>query len=125
MSRRILVTSALPYANGDIHLGHMVEAVQTDIYVRTQKMTGREVRYICADDTHGTPIQLNAMKQGLTPEELIAKAWDNHTRDYASFGLDFDIFYNTNSNENRQWDKQGHRTDPGPTPPLSSSLLHG
>ncbi len=99
----LLVTMALPYANGDIHLGHMVEAVQTDIFVRAQKMTGRETVYICADDTHGTPIQLNAMKQGITPEELIATFWDNHTRDYQSFGIGFDKYYTTNSEENRQW----------------------
>ena len=100
---KLLVTMALPYANGDIHLGHLVEAVQTDIFVRAQKMTGRETRFICADDTHGTPIQINAMKQGITPEELIAKAWKNHSRDYSYYNIDFDIFYNTNSDENREW----------------------
>jgi methionyl-tRNA synthetase len=99
----LVVTMALPYANGDIHLGHMVEAVQTDIYVRTQKMYGRKTLYFCADDTHGTPIQLNAMRQGITPEELIAKAWDNHKRDYDSFDIQFDKFYSTNSEENREW----------------------
>ena len=103
VDKPLVVTMALPYANGDIHLGHMVEAVQTDIYVRYQKMSGREVRFICADDTHGTPIQINAMKQGITPEELIAKAWDNHTRDYAHFDISFDKFYSTNSPENKEW----------------------
>lgn len=102
-NKKLLVTMALPYANGDIHLGHMVEAIQTDIFVRAQKMTGRETRFVCADDTHGTPIQINAMRQGITPEELIARAWDNHTRDYSSFDIDFDIFSSTNTDENREW----------------------
>lgn len=102
-SRPLLVTMALPYANGDIHLGHLVEAVQTDIFVRAQKMTGRETRFICADDTHGTPIEISAMNRGITPEELIAEAWSNHTRDYASYGIGFDIYSTTNSDENREW----------------------
>ncbi len=102
-TKPLIVTMALPYANGDIHLGHMVEAVQTDIFVRAQKMGGRKTRFVCADDTHGTPIELNAHRQGITPEELIGRAWDNHTRDYASFGIGFDIFYTTNSEENKHW----------------------
>ncbi len=101
--KRLLVTMALPYANGDIHLGHLVEAVQTDVYVRFKKMVGQETIYVCADDTHGTPIELNAMKRGITPEQLIDEAWKNHSRDYASFSIDFDIFYSTNSPENRKW----------------------
>lgn len=99
----LLVTMALPYANGDIHLGHLVEAVQTDIYVRYQKMTGRETIFVCADDTHGTPIQLNAMKLGITPEKLIEDFWKNHVRDYAGFSIGFDIFSSTNTPENRRW----------------------
>ncbi len=99
----LLVTSALPYANGDIHLGHLVEVVQTDIYVRFKKMTGRKTVYVCADDTHGTPIQLNAQKLGITCEELIEEAWKNHVRDYAGFSISFDEFYSTNSPENRKW----------------------
>ncbi len=99
----LLVTSALPYANGDIHLGHLVEVVQTDIYTRYKKMTGRKTIYICADDTHGTPIQISAIKQGITCEELIEKVWENHIKDYAGFSIDFDIFYTTNSPENRHW----------------------
>jgi len=99
----LLVTMALPYANGSIHLGHLVEAVMADVFVRANKMTGRDTIYICADDTHGTPIQINAMKQNITPEELITKAWDEHTRDYAEYGIEFDKFYTTNSEENRVW----------------------
>ncbi|ERP30804.1 methionine--tRNA ligase [Chitinivibrio alkaliphilus] len=99
----VVVTMALPYANGDIHLGHMVEAVQTDMYVRTQRMAGRKTIYVCADDTHGTPIELNARAQGITPEELIGKAHENHVRDYAAFGISFDTYHSTNSEENRHW----------------------
>ncbi len=99
----LLVTSALPYANGDIHLGHLVEIVQTDIYVRYQKMTGRRTVYVCADDTHGTPIQLSAQKRGITCEELIAEAWKNHVVDYEGFSIDFDKYYTTNSPENKKW----------------------
>lgn len=99
----LLVTSALPYANGDIHLGHLLEVVQTDIFVRYKKMTGRRTIYVCADDTHGTPIQLSAGKRGITCEELIAEAWENHMRDYAGFSIGFDTFYSTNSPENRKW----------------------
>lgn len=99
----LLVTMALPYANGDIHLGHLVEAVQTDIYVRYKKLTGRKTVFVCADDTHGTPIQVNAMKLGITPEVLIAKAWKNHVKDYVDFSINFDTFYSTNSPENKKW----------------------
>lgn len=98
-----LVTMALPYANGDIHLGHLVEAVQTDVYVRFRRSIGDKVVYICADDTHGTPIELSAIKQGITPEELIGRAHENHRRDYKSYGIGFDIFYTTNSPENRHY----------------------
>ena len=93
------VTCALPYANGDIHLGHIVEAVQTDIYVRYQKMLGNRALFVCADDTHGTPIQLNALKKGITPEEV----WHRHVKDYAGFSIGFDIFYTTNSPENKRY----------------------
>lgn len=99
----LLVTSALPYANGDIHLGHLVEVVQTDIFVRYKKLTGQRTVYVCADDTHGTPIQLSAQKLGITCEELIAEAWQNHVRDYAGFSIGFDTYYSTNSPENRKW----------------------
>ncbi|MDR0303830.1 MAG: methionine--tRNA ligase [Chitinispirillales bacterium] len=102
-SKPLLVTMGLPYANGSIHLGHLIEAVQADVFVRANKMAGRDTIYICADDTHGTPIQINAMKQNTTPEELISKAWDEHTRDYATYSIEFDKFYTTNSEENRLW----------------------
>ncbi|NDE00387.1 MAG: methionine--tRNA ligase, partial [Gammaproteobacteria bacterium] len=73
MSRQILVTSALPYANGPLHLGHIIEAVQTDVWVRFQKMQGNDCRYVCAEDTHGTPIMIKAQTEGVTPEALIAR----------------------------------------------------
>ena len=99
--RRILVTSALPYANGSIHLGHLVEYIQTDIWVRFQKLRGHECWYVCADDTHGTPIMLRAQKEGITPEELIARMHSEHARDFADFGIGFDSYHSTHSNENR------------------------
>ena len=103
-SRRTLcVTSALPYANNDIHLGHIVEAVQTDLYVRYHRMAGDRVLYVCADDTHGTPIQLNALKKGVSPEELVGGVWERHVKDYAGFSIDFDMFYTTNSPENKRY----------------------
>jgi len=101
MPRRILVTSALPYANGAIHLGHLVEYIQTDIWVRFQKLRGHEVHYVCADDTHGTPIMLRAEQEGITPEQLIARVFEEHTRDFAGFLVAFDNYYSTNSPENR------------------------
>ena len=101
MTRQILVTSALPYANGSIHLGHLVEYIQTDIWVRFQKMRGHDCRYMCADDTHGTAIMLRAEKEGITPEALIGRVWDEHTRDFAGFHIGFDHYYSTHSEENR------------------------
>lgn len=100
--RRLLVTSALPYANGQIHIGHLVEYVQTDIWVRFQRMRGHEVHYVGADDTHGTPIMLRAEKEGLTPKELIAKVWTEHKRDFDNFLISFDNYYTTDSPENEQ-----------------------
>ena len=99
--RRILVTSALPYANGSIHLGHLVEYIQTDIWVRFQKMRGHEIYYVCADDTHGTPIMLRAEKEGITPEALIARVHGEHLRDFTDFGVNFDNYHSTHSEENR------------------------
>ena len=99
--RKIFVTSALPYANGSIHIGHLLEAVQTDIWVRFQKLRGHDCLYICADDAHGTPIMLSADSQGITPEQLIARIHAEHARDYAGFGVDFDNFHTTHSEENR------------------------
>ena len=101
MTRQILVTSALPYANGAIHLGHLVEYIQTDIWVRFQKMRGHECWYVCADDTHGTPIMLRAEKEGITPEALIARVHDEHSRDFAGFHVRFDNYYTTHSAETR------------------------
>jgi methionyl-tRNA synthetase len=101
-SRRILVTSALPYANGAIHLGHLVEYIQTDIWVRFQKMQGHEVHYVCADDTHGTAIMLRAEKEGITPEALIARVLEEHQRDFAGFDIGFDNYYTTHSDETRE-----------------------
>jgi methionyl-tRNA synthetase len=100
--RKILVTSALPYANGSIHLGHLVEYIQTDIWVRFQKMQGHTVHYVCADDTHGTPIMLRAEKEGITPEALIAKVHQEHSQDFSEFLVNFDNYYSTNSDENRE-----------------------
>jgi methionyl-tRNA synthetase len=101
MQRKILVTSALPYANGSIHLGHLVEYIQTDIWVRFQKMCGRTVHYVCADDTHGTPIMLRAEKEGLTPEALIDAVHKEHSADFKEFLVAFDNYYSTNSDENK------------------------
>lgn len=102
-TRKILVTSALPYANGPLHLGHLVEYIQTDIWVRFQKMQGHECYYVCADDTHGTPIMLRAEKDGITPEQLIARMSGEHQRDFSGFHIDFDNYYSTHSNETRHY----------------------
>lgn len=99
--RRILVTSALPYANGEIHIGHLVEYIQTDIWVRFQKMRGHECIYICADDTHGTPIMIRAQTEGITPEELVNKMHVKHAKDFLDFEINFDNYYTTNSPENK------------------------
>ncbi len=100
--RNILVTGALPYANGDIHLGHIMEAIQTDIWVRLQKMRGHRCIYVCADDAHGTAIMLSAESQDITPEELIDRVNREHRRDYDGFLIGFDNFYTTHSEENRE-----------------------
>ncbi|HUG03722.1 MAG TPA: methionine--tRNA ligase [Steroidobacteraceae bacterium] len=102
MRRRILVTSALPYANGPTHLGGMTEMVQTDIWVRAMRLAGHECIYVCADDTHGTPIMLQAAAEGIAPEALIARVGVERRRDYAAFGIDFDNYYTTHSDENRR-----------------------
>lgn len=102
MSRRILVTSALPYANGHIHIGHLVEYIQTDIWVRFQKLRGNECVYICADDTHGTAISISAAREGCTEEEFIGRMAGSHQADFAGFGVDFTHFGSTNSQQNRQ-----------------------
>ena len=102
MARKILVTSALPYANGSIHLGHLVEYIQTDIWVRFQKMQGHTVHYVCADDTHGTPIMLRAEKEGITPEALIDAVHKEHSADFKDFLVEFDNYYSTNAPENKE-----------------------
>ena len=99
--RRILVTSALPYANGPIHIGHLVEYIQTDIWVRAQHMAGNECYYVCADDTHGTPIMLRAQQEGITPEQLIERVHAEHQADFAAFLIGFDNYYSTNALENK------------------------
>ncbi len=104
--RQLLVTSALPYANGQIHIGHLVEYVQTDIWVRFQRMRGHEVHYVGADDTHGTPIMLRAEKEGITPKELIDKGWHEHKRDFDHFLISFDHYYTTDSPENEQLSRE-------------------
>ena len=101
-SRTILVTSALPYANGPIHIGHMVEYIQTDIWVRFARLQGHEVHFVCADDAHGTPIMLKAQQEGVTPEALIESVGLEHRRDFADFGVGFDNFHSTHSPENRE-----------------------
>ena len=100
-ARKILVTSALPYANGPIHLGHLVEYIQTDIWVRFQKMRGHYCHYVCADDTHGTPIMLRAEKEAITPEALIARVHGEHVLDFQGFQVEFDNYYSTHSEETR------------------------
>jgi len=101
--RRILVTSALPYANGPIHIGHLVEYIQTDIWVRFQKSRGHECYYLCADDAHGTPIMLRAEQDGITPEQLIERIWHEHRADFADFLIEFDNYYSTHSPECRHY----------------------
>jgi len=103
VTRKILVTSALPYANGAIHLGHLVEYIQTDIWVRFQKMQGHECYYVCADDTHGTPIMLRADAEGISPETLIERMHGEHLRDFKGFHIDFDNYYSTHSPETRKY----------------------
>jgi methionyl-tRNA synthetase len=103
MSRKILVTSALPYANGPLHLGHIIEAVQTDIWVRFQRMQGHDCLYVCAEDTHGTPIMIKAQSEGLTPEALIARVAEEHRAAYQGFLIGHDQFHSTHSAENRHF----------------------
>ena len=100
--RTILVTSALPYANGPIHLGHLVEYIQTDIWARFQKLRGHDCIYVCADDAHGTPIMLRAQSEGISPEELVARVDGEHQADFADFHIGFDNYHSTHSPENRQ-----------------------
>ncbi|MFC2305592.1 MAG: methionine--tRNA ligase [Neisseria elongata] len=107
--RKILVTSALPYANGSIHLGHMVEHIQTDVWVRFQKLRGHECHYCCADDTHGTPVMLAAQKQGIAPEDMIAKVREEHLADFTGFFIGYDNYYSTHSPENKKFSQDIYR----------------
>ncbi|WP_373100760.1 MULTISPECIES: methionine--tRNA ligase [Pasteurellaceae] len=100
-ARKILVTCALPYANGPIHLGHMLEHIQADIWVRFQRMRGNEIYFVCADDAHGTPIMLKADQMGITPEQLIAEVQQSHMADFAGFNISFDNYHSTHSDENK------------------------
>ncbi|MGL6485939.1 methionine--tRNA ligase [Aeromonas hydrophila] len=100
--RTMLVTCALPYANGSIHLGHMLEHIQADIWVRYQRMRGHQVHFVCADDAHGTPIMLKAQQLGITPEEMIAAVSKEHQADFAGFNISFDNYHSTHSDENRE-----------------------
>ncbi|HHX2503775.1 TPA: methionine--tRNA ligase [Neisseria subflava] len=109
MTRKILVTSALPYANGSIHLGHMVEHIQTDVWVRFQKLRGHECHYCCADDTHGTPVMLAAQKQDIAPEDMIAKVREEHLADFTGFNIGYDNYYSTHSPENKQFSQDIYR----------------
>lgn len=106
LSKPILVTSALPYANGPSHLGHLVEYIQTDIWVRYLKLAGKDAIYVCASDTHGAPIELNAAKEGIPPEEFVAKWHDRQVRDFGDFLIDFDVFDTTHSDLNRRWSEE-------------------
>lgn len=101
-TRKILITSALPYANGPIHLGHLLEYIQTDIWSRFQKARGHQCYYVCADDAHGTPIMLKAQQQGISPEQMIAQTKIEHMADFAGFAINFDHYHSTHSDENRQ-----------------------
>ena len=108
--RKILVTSALPYANGSIHLGHLVEYIQTDIWVRAQRFANNDVYYICADDTHGTPVMLRAEKENISPDELVNKVHKEHSADFFDFNIRFNNFYTTNSQENKELSEQIYLT---------------
>lgn len=107
--RDILVTSALPYANGPIHLGHLLEYIQTDIWVRYQKMRGQNCYYVCADDAHGTAIMLRAEREGITSEQLIDRIREEHQEDFAGFHILFDNYYTTHSEENRYFSEYIYR----------------
>ncbi|MDX1400052.1 MAG: class I tRNA ligase family protein, partial [Oceanospirillum sp.] len=102
-ARKILVTSALPYANGSIHLGHLLEYIQTDIWVRFQKQRGHMCSYVCADDAHGTAIMLRAEQEGITSQQLIDKVNEEHRADFDRFLVNFDNYYSTHSEENREF----------------------
>ncbi len=110
MTRKILVTSALPYANGSIHLGHMLEHIQSDIWVRFQRMKGNEIHYVCADDSHGTPIMLKAKQMNITPEEMLKQVREEHTADFNDFEISYDNYYSTHSPENKELSETFYNT---------------
>jgi methionyl-tRNA synthetase len=103
MSKRILVTAALPYANGPVHLGHLLEHTQVDVFVRAHRMLGHDTIFLCADDTHGTPVEVNARKKGITPEQLVAQSYDEHVKDFKDFHIHHDHYGSTNSDTNRRY----------------------
>jgi len=109
VKKRLLVTSALPYANGPVHLGHLVEYIQTDVYVRYRRALGHEVAYVCAADSHGTPIEVNAAKAGMAPAAFADKYRQEHAEDYRRFEVEFDTFYTTDSPENQKWSWRVYR----------------
>ena len=102
-NRKILVTQALPYANAPLHLGHILEAVQTDIWTRFQNLNGNECHFFCADDTHGTPVMLKANEMGITPEKLIEDVYQDHKSTYELYDINFANFYSTHSDENKKY----------------------
>jgi methionyl-tRNA synthetase len=109
VSERLLVTSALPYANGSIHLGHLVEYIQTDVYVRARRAMGDDVAYVCAADSHGTPIEVNAAKAGMSPKDFVEKYRREQHEDFKGFGVEFSTFYTTDSPENARWAQRVYR----------------
>ena len=102
MERKTIITAALPYANGDIHIGHLLEYIQADIYARFLRSLKKDVLYICASDMHGTPIEINAKKANLDPEVFVKKYWEEHQHDFASFLIKFDNYHKTHSPENKE-----------------------
>lgn len=110
MTRKILVSCALPYANGSIHLGHMLEHIQADIWVRYQRMKGSKIHFVCADDSHGTPIMLKAQQMNITPEEMLEQVHKEHTADFKDFEISFDNYYSTNSPENKELSEAFYNT---------------
>ena len=105
-ARKILVTQALPYANAPLHLGHILEAVQTDIWTRFQNLNGNECLFFCADDTHGTPVMLKAKEMSISPEELIKQVYEDHKSTYNLYGINFTNFYTTHSDENKKYSEK-------------------
>ena len=105
-ARKILVTQALPYANAPLHLGHILEAVQTDIWTRFQNLNGNECLFFCADDTHGTPVMLKAKEMSISPEELIKQVCEDHKSTYSLYGINFTNFYTTHSDENKKYSEK-------------------